>query len=48
MIVAKGAHIEDVSKLLGHSDERITSQVYVDLLDDNNSRTSRLIDEIFE
>lgn len=47
-LIAKGAHIEDVSKLLGHSDERITSQIYVDLLDDNNSRTSRLIDEIFE
>lgn len=45
-LLSQGASVFNVSKLLGHSETRVTEQVYLDLLTNANKETSALINNL--
>ena len=45
-LISQGASVYNVSKLLGHSDTRVTEEVYLDLLTNANKETSSLINNL--
>ena len=46
VLLSFGASVFNVSKLLGHSDTRVTEEVYLELLTNSNKETSALINNL--
>jgi site-specific recombinase XerD len=46
LLVAEGVELVEVSKLLGHSDIRITADLYTHLLKQTSAKAARLMDAL--